>query len=34
MTHLKVEQSAGTIEQVDKSVIAKLYESLFNNTLD
>lgn len=34
MTHLKVEQSTGTIEQVDKSVIAKLYESLANNTLD
>ena len=34
MTHLKVEQGTGTIEQVDKSVIAKLYESLANNTLD
>lgn len=34
MTHLKVEQSTGTIEQVDKSVIAELYELLAYNVLD
>ena len=34
MTHLKVEQNTGTIEQVDKSVIAELYELLAYNVLD
>ena len=32
--HLKVEQNTGTIEQVDKSVIAELYELLAYNVLD
>lgn len=34
MTHLRIEQSTGAIEQVNKSVIAKLYELADSNLLD
>ena len=34
MTHLKIEQNNSTIEQVNKSVIDKLYELITYNTLD
>ena len=34
MTHLKVEQNTGTIEQVDKSIVTKLYRTVNSDLLD
>ena len=34
MTHLKIEQNTGTIEQVDSIVISKLYDFVESNLLD
>lgn len=34
MTHLKVEQNTGTIEQVDKSIVTKLYTTVNSDLLD
>ena len=34
MTHLKIEQNNGVIEEVGKMVIDKLYDIVTNETLD
>ena len=34
MTHLRIEQNNGSIEEVSSSVIAKLYDIVTNESLD